>query len=52
MVENPATECVRAAVVLSTLSNGAVSTPVIGLGPERNVPPEEPSDWPPADLKT
>lgn len=51
MVENPATECERSAVVLSTLSNGAVSAPVIGLGPKRNAPFEAPTDWPPADLK-
>lgn len=51
MVENLATECERSAVVLSTLSNGAVSAPVIGLGPERNVPIKAPTDWPPADLK-
>ncbi|KAL1477737.1 hypothetical protein MTO96_035509 [Rhipicephalus appendiculatus] len=51
MVENPATECERSAVVLSTLSNGAVSAPVIGLGPARNVPIGAPTDWPPANLK-
>ncbi|KAL1483596.1 hypothetical protein MTO96_033085 [Rhipicephalus appendiculatus] len=51
MVDNPATECERSAVVLSTLSNGAVSALVIGLGPARNVPIGAPTDWPPTNLK-